>query len=183
MEQPLVKVVGGREYAATGAKFGPSHLPVNAMAHVNKSAQQDLAMSAVVYVLNPSLRDFESRKIADIRALQDKQSPDVDTGKHLVIPTSPQRGPVTSTFRPLPKISKPNGKPPARTIWMPRQFRVWREETPLITVPPPRLSKAYATSDTLKFNSAKSTGNLSASYYTSTARKEELAKLANNLKQ
>ncbi|KAA8623955.1 hypothetical protein SMACR_05644 [Sordaria macrospora] len=162
MEQPLVKVVGGREYAATGAKFGPSHLPVNAMAHVNKSAQQDLAMSAVVY---------------------DKQSPDVDTGKHLVIPTSPQRGPVTSTFRPLPKISKPNGKPPARTIWMPRQFRVWREETPLITVPPPRLSKAYATSDTLKFNSAKSTGNLSASYYTSTARKEELAKLANNLKQ
>lgn len=63
---------------------------------------------------------------------------------------------------------------------MPRQFSVWGEETPDITLPRLRLSTAYATSDILKFRSPKSTGNLSASYYNSPAWKEYLKKLANN---
>ncbi|KAK1774181.1 hypothetical protein QBC45DRAFT_51885 [Copromyces sp. CBS 386.78] len=98
MEQPQVKMVGGREYAATGAKFGPSYLPVDVMAHMNNPAHQGLAMSAVVHdnqTLNPKAPAREPLS-------------GVDTGKHLTLP-SPQNGPVASTFRPMRKISKHNG--------------------------------------------------------------------------
>lgn len=111
----------------------------------------------------------------NIEAIARDPAANVDTGKHLAMPST-QRGPVASIFRPLPKISKANGKPPARALWTPRPYRMVREETPPIVIPPPRLSKAYATSDTLKFSRPESTGNLSASYYSSASWKEELAK-------
>ena len=100
----------------------------------------------------------------------------VDTRKHLTMP-SPERGPVASTFRPLPKIPKANGKLPVRALFVPRPYPMARAETPPIILPSPRLSKAYVTSDTLKFDRPESTGNLSASYYSSASWKEELAKV------
>ena len=53
MEQPEVKMIGGREYAATGAKFGPSYLPADTMARLNNPAHHGLAMSAGVKVPQP----------------------------------------------------------------------------------------------------------------------------------
>lgn len=100
----------------------------------------------------------------------------VDTSKQLTMP-GPERGPVASTFRPLPMIPKANGKLPVRALFIPRPYPMARAETPPIILPSPRLSKAYVTSDTLKFDRPESTGNLSASYYSSASWKEELAKV------
>lgn len=66
MEQPQVKIIGGREYAATGSKFGPSYLPVDVMARMNNSAHQGLAMSAIVHVLIPSSRVFDNMGITNM---------------------------------------------------------------------------------------------------------------------
>ncbi|EAA30172.1 hypothetical protein GE21DRAFT_5417 [Neurospora crassa] len=108
MEQPQVKIIGGREYAATGSKFGPSYLPVDVMARMNNSAHQGLAMSAVVH---------DKRSLNSEAPAREPLS-GVDTRKHLTMP-SPERGPVASTFRPLPKIPKANDQGSVNSFVLP----------------------------------------------------------------
>ncbi|KAJ4416274.1 hypothetical protein N0V85_002343 [Neurospora sp. IMI 360204] len=145
MEQPQVKIIGGREYAATGSKFGPSYLPVDVMARMNNSAHQGLAMSAAVH----------DKQSLDSEAPAREPLPGVDTGKHLTMP-SPKRGPVASTFRPLPKA---NDQGPVHSLSLPVSIANSPAEAAMAHLINTLVDSAKATLEDLLANMAGSASN------------------------